>query len=70
MVFFFAVSKLKSRDEYYACSMMGRHLEGREVKLMDAEAVFAILKLYPLTSGEQVIPYYLWRYASVLTDKG
>jgi Fe-S-cluster containining protein len=64
----FGLSRLKSRDEYYACQMMGQRLEGRDVKLMDAEAVMGILKLYPLTAGEQVIPYYLWRYAPVLTN--
>ncbi|MEW5855311.1 MAG: hypothetical protein AB2A00_41430 [Myxococcota bacterium] len=62
----FAVSRLKSRDEYYACNLLGRHLDGREVRLMDAEAVVELLHLHPLTDGEQVIPYYLWRYASLL----
>lgn len=64
----FAVSVLRSRgDEYYACPALGRHLDGREVRLMDAETVQSILHLHPLTDGEQVLPYYLWRYASFLT---
>lgn len=62
----FAVSRLKSRDEYYACDMLGRHLDGREVTLMDAEGYNAWLHLYPLTSTEQVLPYFLWRYAPLL----
>ena len=66
----FGLSRLKSRDEFYACAEMGRRLDGREVRLMDAEAVYSLLKLYPLTAGEQVVPYYLWRYAAVLSDGG
>ncbi|MBI5498317.1 MAG: hypothetical protein HY904_25165 [Deltaproteobacteria bacterium] len=62
----FGVSRLQSRDEFYACKDMGRHLEGREVRLMDAEAVAGLLRLSPLTRGEQVIPYYVWRYAALL----
>ena len=62
----FAVSRLKSVNQYYACDMMGRHLDGRETTLMDAEAVNTLLHLYPLTAHEQVWPYYLWRYASFL----
>lgn len=62
----FAVSRLKSRDEYYACDLLGRHLDGKTVQLIDAEAVESIMHLYPLTKGEQVIPYFVWRYASLL----
>lgn len=63
----FAVSALPSRGgEYYACPDLGRHLDGREVRLMDAEKVQALLRLHPLTAGEQVLPYYLWRYADLL----
>jgi hypothetical protein len=62
----FGVSRLRSRDEYYACPHLGAHLDGKEVRLMDAEAVHAILRLHPCTTGEQVIPYYLWRYAPLL----
>ncbi len=62
----FAVSRLKSRDEYYACDLLGHHLDGKEVTLLDAEALNAWLHLYPLTTDEQVLPYFLWRYAPLL----
>jgi len=62
----FAVSRLKSRDEYYACDLLGKHLDGKTVKLIDAEGVQEIMHRYPLTEGEQVIPYFLWRYSALL----
>jgi hypothetical protein len=65
----FAVSRLKSRDEYYACDLLGSHLDGREVTLLDAESINAWLHLYPLTSTEQVLPYFLWRYAPLLLEQ-
>jgi hypothetical protein len=60
----YGVGSLRSTGRYYGCAPAQRALAGREVRLVDAEAVLHLLRHLPLTNQEQVLPYYLWRYAA------